>query len=122
MTRPALPVIFRAEWNDSEKTGNVHVTAVFPTLPGTSAPWTATCYAHVGQHGTCSRDWYAGRQHGQRPATPAEYADLLRELRGIYESDSDPDAVRLDVRRRWTRRHDDVRRAELDRMNGKAAA
>lgn len=106
--RPALPVIFRADRSGDHK-GTV--TAVFPTLPGTSDPWTATCYAHVGQHGTCGRDWYATT----RAATPAEYADLLNELRGIYERD-DRDAVRLDVVNRWTRHHDAARRAELQRQ------
>lgn len=94
-----LPVIFRAD--------SYGVTAVFPTLPGTYDPWTATCYAHVGQHGSCSRDWY----WTTRAATPAEYADLLAELRSIYERG--PDAVPLKIARRWTRHHDAARRASL---------
>lgn len=109
MARPTLPVIFRAERSGQFK-GTV--TAVFPTLPGTSNYYTATCYAHVGQHGVCSREWY----NGTRAATPAEYADLLAELRRIYERDDDPDAVRLVITQRWTRHHDVARRAELDRM------
>lgn len=108
--RPSLPVIFRAEWNDSPKTGNVHVTAVLPTLPGTRDPWTATCYAHVGQHGSCSRQWY----WTTRPATEAESADLLAELRGIYSRPDDPEAVDLIPVKRWTRHHDAARRAELE--------
>lgn len=109
--RPALPVIFRAEWNDSPKTGNVHITAVFPTLSGTRDRYTATCYAHHGQHATCSRAWY----ETTRPATPEQYADLLAELRRIYERDDDADAVRLVITQRWTRHHDAARRAELER-------
>lgn len=111
--RPALPVIFRAD-----KAGDFKgdITAVFPTLPGTSEPYSATCYAHVGQHGTCRRAWY----NTTRAAMPDEFADLLRELRGIYERDADPDAVRLVIAKRWTRHHDAERRAELQRM-GRAA-
>ena len=41
-----LPVIFRAE-----KDGGGEVTAVFPTVPGTSELGTFTVYARVGQHG-----------------------------------------------------------------------
>lgn len=114
--RPALPVIFRADWNSREG-GAVHITAVFPTLPGNSDPRTATCYAHIGQHSACSPEWYRSTQ---RPATPEEYSDLLRELRGIYERDDDSDAVRLVIAKRWTRQHDDARRAEI-RRTGRAA-
>lgn len=52
-----------------------HVTAVFPELPGTSA-YDMTCYAHVGQHSSCTKEWYATT----RPATYEEYAPLLAEL------------------------------------------
>jgi len=110
--RPSLPVLFRADRSGDFK-GDV--TAVFPTLPGTAAH-DATCYAHIGQHGTCSRGWYLDT----RAAKPGEYADLLQELRRIYERPDDPDAVRLVVAKRWTQRHDDARRAELQRMNDAA--
>lgn len=109
---PALPVIFRAE------TGSRHfhadIVAVFPTLPGTRDPSTVTVYAHNGQHSTGTRGWY----NFTRPATPEEYADLLRELRGIYERDDDADAVRLVIVKRWTKHHDVARRAELERTRG----
>ncbi len=95
-----LPVIFRAE-----RAGKFEgqVTAVFPTLPGTNQ-WNATCYAHIGQHGACSREWYLTT----RRAAPHELFDLLHELRGIYESG--PERVRLVPAKRWTRYHDDARR------------
>jgi hypothetical protein len=109
-----LPVIFRADRSGDFKGS---VTAVFPTLPGTSDPWTATYYATVGQHGSCSREWY----WTTRAATPAEYADLLAELRGIYESDHYGAPVALAITKRWTRHHDAARRAELNRMKGVAA-
>ncbi len=114
MTRESLPVIFRADRSGDFKG---HVTAVFPTLPGTSDPYSVTCYAHIGQHGTCGREWY----NGTRAAKPDEYADLLAELRRIYSRQDDPDAVTLVIAHRWTQRHDKARRAELSRM-GRAAA
>lgn len=106
-----LPVIFRAERSGDFKG---HVTAVFPTEPGTPDPWTFTIYAHVGQHGTGSKEWY----WATRAATPAESADLLRELRGIYEAGEQP--TRLVVCKRFTRHHDAARKAAI-RNTGRAA-
>lgn len=71
------PVIFRAD----REAGETHITAVFPTIPG--SPGFMSCYAHVGQHGSCSHDWY--RQ--TRPARAAEYADLKAELESIGYDD-----------------------------------
>lgn len=85
-----LPVIFR-------HFGKEGVTAYFPTLPWT--PFLITCYAHVGQHGGADRVWL---KMG-RPAKPEEYADLLRELRGIYERGTeDEPPVTLKVYKRAT--------------------
>lgn len=82
-------VLFRAERSGPYKGS---VTAVFPYLEESHG--LVTCYAHVGQHGACSRGWY----RGTRPATPNEYADLKAEL----ESYGPPDAhYVLDVRKRW---------------------
>lgn len=97
------PVLFRAERSGDFK-GDV--TAVFPTLPGTNEFWTASCYAHIGQHGSCSKDWY----WTTRPATPEEYASLKREL------ESAPFGYRLKIVKRWTKYHDAARRAELNHM------
>lgn len=86
---PPLPVIFRKVDND--------VTAFFPT-----EVWgyqTMPCYAHVGQHGGASFGWY----NVTRAASPDEYADLLAELRRIYEQGDDP--VRLVVYQRMTKGH-----------------
>jgi hypothetical protein len=66
------------------------VVAVFPDI------WSGVlvaCYAHVGQHGACSREWY----YSTRPAKPEEYADLMAELEGA------PYGYRLKVLRRWSR-------------------
>lgn len=96
----SLPVIFRAERSGPFK-GDV--TAVFPTCPADYAGRQMTCYAHVGQHGGCSFDWY----RGTRPAKPEEFADLLAELRTIYGRDgglNDPPIV-LRVARRITAMH-----------------
>lgn len=93
-----LPVIFRAEKSGPHKR---EVTAVFPTLQGTG-PHDMTCYAHIGQHSTCTPGWYAQT----RLATPDEYKSLLAELRGIYETRpaSNPEIygepVKLEVRTR----------------------
>ena len=107
-----LPVIFRMA-----KSGEFQfeVTAVFPTLPGDSRTHSVTCCETVGQHSTCGHDWYVTT----RAATPAEYAPLLRELQGIYEQGDD--AVTLKPASRWTRHHDDARRAELTRSRRAAA-
>lgn len=76
---PSLPIIFRAERTGDFK---VEVTAVFPTMAEDYAGRHVTVYAHVGQHSSGSIDWY----RSTRPARPEEYADLLAELRGIYET------------------------------------
>lgn len=67
------PVIFRKD--------RAGITAVFPTLPASYGDM--TCYARVGQHSGCTFDWY----NTTRPAAPAEYADLLAELRSIGYDD-----------------------------------
>ena len=94
-TTKVLPVIFRAEKHGPFK-GDV--TAVFPTLD--EGGYMVRVYAHIGQHSKGSREWY----NTTRAAKPDEYADLLTELRGIYETG--PDAVRLVARQRWTQAMD----------------
>ena len=84
------PVIFR-----KFKTGEV--LALFPTLPGTNDPHTCQSYQHIGQHGAASADCSY-----TKPATPAEYADLLRELVSIGYDD-------LKIVKRFTRQHFTIR-------------
>ena len=72
------PVLFRAERSGVFK-GDI--TAVFPTLPGN--PGNMTCYAHVGQHSSCSMEWY----NTTRPARIGECADLIAELQSIGYDD-----------------------------------
>lgn len=69
-----VPVVFRV-WKDGH--GQDDVIALFPSLPGTTDPGTCSSYQHVGQHGSAS---YDGVMEATRAATPAEYADLQREL------------------------------------------
>lgn len=99
---PPTLVLFR---RDRRAAGEV--TAVFPEMPGTNDPGTMSCYAHVGQHSSCSKEWL----QTTRPATPTEYACLKREL------ESAPYWYDLIVRQRITRQMDDNRRAELRRLN-----
>jgi hypothetical protein len=73
-----LPVIFR-----KDKGGEI--VAVFPTERGTTDPDTMTCYAHVGQHSSCTVGWY----YTTKPAQLPEYQRLLNELRQIYETGED---------------------------------
>jgi hypothetical protein len=89
----SLPVIFRAD----RECGQTDITAVFPTVPGSvSDPYSMECYAHIGQHSSCCYEWY----RSTRPAKPEEYADLLAELRRIYERGEG--AVTLQVCKRIT--------------------
>lgn len=74
LSRQHLPVLFRM-WRGE-------VLALFPTEE--SSTGLITCYAHVGQHSSACPSLL---QDG-RPATEAEYAPLLAELRQIYESDN----------------------------------
>ena len=94
-----LDVLFR--WSRGE------VTAVFPSECGTDE-FDFTCYAHVGQHGSCARQWY----NTTRKAKPEQYADLLAELRQIYAPEYE-----LVVKARMTREHDKARKAQMQRMN-----
>ena len=67
-------VLFRVE-RAGEFKGTV--TAVFPDeVTHVASTELMTCYGHIGQHGSCSRDWL----RTTRPATPEEYASLKSEL------------------------------------------
>ena len=84
-----LPVIFRVD--------SYGVTAVFPTKPADFNPSHMMCYAHFGQHGRCSLDWY-------RTTLPAkDYLQLYDELVqiGYYN---------LRVCKRISRKMDDERK------------
>lgn len=85
-----LDVLFRA---DRKK--DPEITAVFPSEVGTNE-YNMTCYAHIGQHGSCRMGWY----RTTRAAKPEEYAALLAELRQIYLPEYE-----LVVKQRATRQH-----------------
>ncbi len=55
------------------------VVAVFPDSPEMAVNH-FMCYQHIGQHGSCSFEWY---RSDTRPATEAEIAPLLCELQGM---------------------------------------
>lgn len=78
--------------------GPPEVTAIFTSRRINPARHAGhrVCYAHVGQHSECSIEWVL---KDTRPATKAEYAALLRELRQIYNTDGDTLVIRQRVRR-----------------------
>lgn len=97
-----MPVIFRIYRGE--------LCAYFPSECATRGNASMiTCYAHVGQHGAACTTWL---QRG-RIATEAEYANLLRELNGIYEEAPNP--IRLEVRKRDNRAFQEARRRQAMR-------
>lgn len=70
-----MKVLFRVDRKSRE------VVAVFPTERNRGD---IMCYAHVGQHSDCCREWVT---QDTRNATPNEYAPLLAELRTIGYDD-----------------------------------
>lgn len=105
-----LPIIFR-----KDRGKDPSITAVFPTEVAGPKFGDMTCYAHIGQHSGCSFAWY----HTTRAAKPAEYADLLAELRQIYEEDDD-EPVKLIVYRRMQPAHRDAYQANWKRIYNNA--
>lgn len=100
-TKPAPTlVIFKMEGKGKDAAP----VAFFPEEPGTHSPYTCTCYAHLGQHSTADTN-YAARL---KPATPEQYAPLLRELEQIgYEN--------LKPVRKFLRSHLETRKNKLSR-------
>lgn len=98
------PVLFRV--HRSPKKHGAEVTAVFPCEPHDTAGRYMTCYAHIGQHGSCGLEWY----YQTRPAKPEEYDDLRREL------ESYPYGYRLKVYQRMQPVHREAFRKEVRRM------
>jgi len=93
-----FPVIFRKDkiGNNSPIYNEHEIVAVFPTEQGTNDPSTMSCYAHIGQHSSCSIGWY----QRTKPAKPEEYASLLSELKGYYENAHYGEPVQLVVHKR----------------------
>jgi len=86
-------VIFRKRYDRDTKTWDV--MAFFPECHVN--PGNIMSYAHVGQHGEASYLFYIST----KPCTPAEYADLKRELETCCGYDD------LKVVRKVTRRDQD---------------
>lgn len=95
-----LPVIFRKESDGT-------IVAIFPTICEGYAGWHMLCYAHIGQHGTASLDYY---QRDTKPALPDEYAPLLSELTAIYHD------CQLVPHKRMTAKHREQFRLEAARI------
>lgn len=72
------------------KDADGNVVAFLPELPANVG--NIVCYAHIGQHGEASIEYY----HSTREALPSEYASLHDELKGIYND------IELSVKRRLT--------------------
>lgn len=80
------------------------VIALFPEIPADNQGLLCSSYMHVGQHGgaNCS-----GVSRSTKPASPAEYAPLKKELGQI--------GYNLNVRERITPAMNEARRKEADR-------
>lgn len=96
-------VIFR-KWRDTDD-----VIAIFPLDPGTNDPYTCESYMHVGQHGSCDPKRVIT---ATKPAKPAEYEPLQREL------ESFPYNYQFEVRQRIPHDHIEVRRKKLAEQRG----
>lgn len=92
-------VIFRMDTVRIGDASPPEVVAVFPELPANPAG-DMVCYAHVGQHSSCTKGWY----RTTRPAHVWEYVALEREL---YQQGY----RRLDIRKKITRAMDEAREA-----------
>ena len=75
--RNSIEVMFRKY---TDRSGEI--LAVFPYEMHDRLGRFVTCYAHIGQHGSAQMSHVLGKT---RPAKPNEYAELLEELKGIYE-------------------------------------
>lgn len=93
-------VIFR-KW--PKKQGG-DVIALFPGLAGTVGdPFTCESYQTIGQHGAASVDLV----NDTRKATPAEYADLQKELERV--------GYTLEIAHRFTRADQRAREEQLSK-------
>ena len=93
--RPKVRVMFRT-WRDDhpevEEWARGSVDAIFPDFRDNERTSDdLVCYSHVGQHGSCLATFPGDPR--VRKATPEEYADLLAELRTIYEDDPEDPVI-----------------------------
>ena len=77
MTKEKLQVIFRMVYNPYIK---AYQCEAF--LPDASVKYGRIGnYAHIGQHSEASLDYY----YKSKKASPEQYAELYKELQGIYD-------------------------------------
>ncbi len=118
LSAPATVAVFRV-WLDSPETraaakeGKPQVLALFPYDPGTYDPATCGSYEHIGQHDSARPS--AELNAVTRPAKPAEYAALAREL------ESAPYRYRLEIRQRIPADAYQRRAAEIKAQDARAA-
>lgn len=85
MKYSGTPVIFRKWYRKEDGAGEGNdIIALFPTELGTNDPYTCFSYEHIGQHGSAEP---IGIIQRTKAAKPAEYADLLAELKGVGYDD-----------------------------------
>lgn len=99
--KPPAPtlVIFKMEGKGTDASP----IAFFPEIPGTIDPYTCSLYVHHGQHSAAC----TGYASHLKPATPEQYAPLLRELERIgYEN--------LKPVRKFLRSHLETRKSKLN--------
>ena len=77
MTKEKLQVIFRMVYNPYIKT--YQCEAFLPDAPVKYGR--IGNYAHIGQHSEASLDYY----YKSKKASPEQYAELYKELQGIYD-------------------------------------
>ena len=107
------PVIFR-KWKPRKEFGEEggDIIALFPTIPSdTDNYYNVLSYQHIGQHSGASPDIVADTV----PATPSEYADLMKELRSVGYRD-------LKVVSKLTYEYQKEREREWRRSRGEAIA
>ncbi len=97
MSKTTDPVVIRVWKGDPDD-----VFALFPAYPADNYGQYCTSYQHIGQHSSAD---YHHCIRQSRPATEAEAADLLTELRRI--------GYRPRVLKRASRRHHEARLAEM---------
>lgn len=97
MALPIVPVMFRKHFDRDSRTWEI--TAFFVTIPADPQNYTMTCFAHVGEHGGASIDYFSRG----KSCRPEEYAELLAEVKQRWEPDEDYPCT-IKVYGRWNRR------------------
>ncbi len=95
---PPTLVIFKMEG----KGNNASPVAFFPEEPATHSPYFCSLYGYFDEHGGADTGYAAAL----KPATPEQYAPLLKELESLgYEN--------IKPVRKFTQKHLETRKAKL---------